>query len=341
MRRITVPLPVVPGRFEASPETFFVRELPLYEASGEGDHLYLTIEKADWTTRQVVRRAAEVFGVDERGIGYAGLKDRHATSRQTISVLGVDVADAGRLAADGLKVLAAARHRNKLKVGHLAGNAFRVVLDTADPEAGAAAARDVLARLTEIGLPNYYGAQRFGRHGDNVDGGMRVLRKGPRAVKGRWKAKLLVSALQSQLFNEYLDARIDAGTFAVVEAGDVMLKLASGGRFVSDDPATDQARYDRGELSITGPMFGTKMRTPPEDSAPGRREAAILDAHGLAPGSFSRVSKIAEGTRRPLRALVSAAEATVRDGALELSFALPPGSYATVLIDEVLGAPSE
>jgi len=323
------------GTFTPSPTDFFVEEIPLYEPSGEGDHLYLRVEKSELTTRALVEHAVATFKVSERDVGYAGLKDRNARTIQTISVLGAHPDDAASLETDRVKVLGAARHRNKLKVGHLAGNRFQATIR--NPLDGSlAAATAILEHFEQHGLANFYGAQRFGAGGANVERARTVLRKGPRAAGSRWKAKLLVSALQSHLFNQYLLQRVEAGHFATVHAGDVLVKVDSGGPFVCEEPAVDQPRHDAFEVSISGPIFGRKMRQPGEGSAPAEWENTVMSDAELTLDDFGKVKKFASGTRRPLRTPVTDTGATLSDGALTVQFVLPSGSYATVLMDELI-----
>ena len=337
MRWLTEDLPGTGGSFRPGPEDFEVEEISLYEPCGEGEHLYLRVEKAGLTTRELVRRAVDCFGVAEADVGYAGLKDRHARTVQTISVRGVAEPDAGRLEGEGIALRWALRHRNKLRVGHLAGNRFRLVVRDVEP-GSEERARAILDRLGTLGLPNFYGAQRFGREGQNAQAGREVLRRGPRTAGSKWRAKFLVSALQAELFNHYLEQRMARGAFARVLEGDVLTKVSSGGIFNCEDPSADQPRLDRFEVSITGPIFGHEMRE--ARGEPGHWEAEILTAAALAPEDFRRAGKMACGTRRPLRAPVREARASTQEGALVLEFGLPAGAYATVLLDEVMkGAP--
>jgi tRNA pseudouridine13 synthase len=331
--RLTQELPGTGGSFTPTPDDFAIEEIPLYEPGGEGEHLYVRIEKVDLTTRDVVRRAMEVFGVPEIDVGYAGLKDKHARSTQTLSLRGVDEHDAGRLESPGLHVLGAKKHRNKLRVGHLAGNRFFAVVRNSG--AGAEErARAILAALSANGLPNYFGEQRFGVADGNVGAGRDVLRRGARSAGSPWKAKFLVSALQSSLFNDYLTKRAARGAFAQVQRGDVLAKVESGGIFRCTEPEIDQARYDRFEISITGPIFGVEMNAP--EGEPGLWEAEALQSAELTVDDFKRVRKIAMGTRRPLRVPVRRVGTEMRGEELLLTFELPSGSYATVLLDEVV-----
>lgn len=163
-RYLTAQLPGCGGRFRQSPEDFLVEEIPLYLPCGEGEHLYLTVEKRGISTFEMLQRLARALGVKERDIGYAGLKDAQAVARQTVSLTGVAPAQATALELDGIKVLAAQRHRNKLRLGHLAGNRFRLRVRGTTPDA-LERALDILHVLADIGVPNRFGAQRYGAFG--------------------------------------------------------------------------------------------------------------------------------------------------------------------------------
>ncbi|MCA8921816.1 MAG: tRNA pseudouridine(13) synthase TruD [Planctomycetes bacterium] len=160
-RRYRTPGEPLPGVIRQQREDFEVEELPLYEACGSGEHVYATIEKRGLPTLELVRRVARELGVSQRAIGYAGLKDARAVTRQTLSFSGVDPARLEGLEADHYRVLSVSRHTNKLKLGHLRGNRFRLRVRGAG--AHAEAARAVLAALEAEGVPNYFGLQRFGR----------------------------------------------------------------------------------------------------------------------------------------------------------------------------------
>lgn len=301
------------------------------------------IEKRDLTTFEAVRRIAAALGVAEGDVGTAGLKDRHAVTRQQISLPPPVTPEAVlALAVDGVRVLAAARHGNKLKTGHLRGNRFRLVVRelAVAPDEAERRARAILERLARPpGAPAWYGEQRFGRAGETLELGMRLLR-GERVTGGGREKRLYVSAAQSELFNRVLEERLKDGLYDRVIAGDVMKKVDSGGLFVSVDPAVDQPRLERGEIAPTGPMFGVEMRAPPAGSEAEARELAVLTAAGLSPGSFARVARLAEGTRRPLGFPLGEPSARADGPTLELRFSLPAGGYATAVAWEILGVAS-
>jgi tRNA pseudouridine13 synthase len=175
---LTPDLPGIGGVIKEKPEDFLVEEQPLYEPSGEGEHLYLYIEKRERTTTDVIRRLAKSFRVGKGDIGYAGLKDKRAVTRQHFSIyLPNKVNDAELLAnvdCDSVKTLWAARHNNKLRRGHHAGNRFVIYVRQVEPTA-VVRAKPILDRLTRSGAPNYVGEQRFGYRGDNAELGRLLL----------------------------------------------------------------------------------------------------------------------------------------------------------------------
>jgi len=316
------------------PEDFRVDELPLYAPSGEGDHTFVRVEKRLRTSEEVARELARAAGVRPRDVGYAGRKDRMAVASQWFSVPGLAPEAAAALELRGARVLEAAAHPHKLRTGHLAGNRFQLVVHGAAPEAlDAAPAR--LAQLVEAGLPNRFGAQRFGREGDNAEQGRRVL-AGEARVRDRRQARFLVSALQAEVFNAVLAERLP--DLVRLEAGDVAIVHESGGAFVVEDPAVEAPRAARFEISASGPIFGTRVLTPTGGVA--ERERRIEAEHGVPEPLQPPRGVRLRGARRPLRVRPGEAEASVHDGALHLTFTLPPGSFATVLVDELLGPPS-
>lgn len=173
---LTAHIPGTGGLIKQSPEEFLVEERPLYEPSGEGEHLFLWIEKRGISTFDVVRKLASICGVSPRDVGYAGLKDVKSVSRQYVSVHGVEESKVANLAFDDFKVLCVKRNTTKLRTGHLAGNYFRLSVHGASP-ASVERAREVVEILKKRGVPNFYGPQRFGAQGRNVVVGRALLRE--------------------------------------------------------------------------------------------------------------------------------------------------------------------
>jgi len=341
---VTADLPGTGGTLRTVDDDFRVDEVPAYPPAGTGDHVFAKIEKRGATTPFAVATLARALGVRDRDIGVAGMKDRHAVTTQWIS-LPPPVTPEKVLAATfpegtAIRVLEAVRHPHKLRTGHLHGNRFRIRIRGVEHGA-AARASEILARLAEApGAPNWFGEQRFGRDGDNAARGRALVTGDIRPGRDRKLDRLLVSALQSELFNAWLIARLADDLYRTALAGDLFHKRG-GGMFACDDPATDGPRIARGEIVPTGPMFGAEMRAPPPDSPAGRRERAILDAAELAPEAFASVRAIAQGTRRDAAIAVTevAVGATTDDQpgeTLEVAFALPAGAYATAVLREVL-----
>jgi len=313
------------------PEDFRVEEIPLYHPTGTGDHTFVRVEKRLRTTEDVARELARIAGAKPRDVGYAGRKDRVAVATQWFSVPRLDPARARDIELPGIRVLEAVRHPHKLRTGQLRGNRFRIAVRDLDDRARATAV-ERLERSCRLGMPNRFGAQRFGRGGDNVQRAQRLL-LGRGAAADRRAARFLLSALQAAVFNEALAARetpLDA-----LELGDVAMVHASGGCFVVEDLARETPRAAAFEISATGPIFGTRLLEP--RGAAAERERAALERFGVVPGNLHLPSGIQlRGARRSLRVKPEEVRAEPIDGGLELCFSLPPGSYATVLLDELL-----
>lgn len=331
------------GLVKESPEAFIVEELPAYEPSGEGEHIYLWVEKRDVSAKKLVHDVAQRFGVRTRDIGVAGMKDRRAITRQWLSVHShdIDPDDVVGPIGDDIEILQAKRHGNKLKTGHLYGNRFEVRLDglmSVNDDAKARVAA-VLERLQEVGVPNYYGSQRFGNDLETLRLGLRRVRgEHPSELKGkRWLERLAVSAAQSAMFNWVLDERIRAGTEQTAQLGDRLNRVGTRGQLFVTPETMDEAvaGMAAGELVPTGPMFGPKMYDVADRVA--ETEARALELFGLTPADFVRVKKIAPGTRRdlfvhfvePVRVLEWGEEH------LKLGFSLPSGAYATIVLAEI------
>jgi tRNA pseudouridine13 synthase len=319
------------ARLRSVPEDFRVEEIPLYHPTGAGDHTFVNVEKRLRTTEDVARALARIAGARARDVGYAGRKDRVAVATQWFSVPGLDPARARDIDLPGVKVLEAVRHPHKLRTGQLRGNRFHIVVRDLDDPACASAVRR-LERLCRLGMPNRFGVQRFGRGGENVERAQRLLR-GEGAPADRRAQRFLLSALQAAVFNAVLAARetpLDA-----LEQGEIAMVHASGGCFVVEDLAREAPRAAAFEISATGPIFGTRVLEPRGEAAV--RERAANERLGVIPGNLKLPRGIRlRGARRPLRVRPEEARAEPIGGGLELRFSLPPGSYATVLLEELL-----
>ena len=342
---LTPDLPGTSGSVRVSEEDFYVEELPLYEPSGAGSHVYVTVEKAGRTTPEVAHELAAVLKVRDRDVGYAGLKDKRAVAVQRFSVPVAPrspdfVERAASASGEGWRVRSVALHANKLRPGHLRGNRFRVVVRGVRPGALDRAER-IAAALRARGAPNLYGPQRFGKRGDNAALGAAILRRDA-APRDRFLRRLALSALQAELFNRCLGARLSDGLFDRAIAGDVMRKRATGGLFVSEDPGADDGRVRTGEIDPTGPLPGHSSFAARADAA--AREAAVLAEAGIDPDSFAVGGGEMEGARRPYRVPIEDLRVEVAaPDALAISFSLPKGSYAACVLREITkeAAPAE
>jgi tRNA pseudouridine13 synthase len=333
---VTGDLPGSGGVLRASPEDFRVDEVPAYLPSGSGPHLYLRVEKRGRTTPDVLRSLSRALGVPEREAGYAGLKDRDALTTQWLSFPAARDPDPAALEAPGLRVLEVSRHGNKLRTGHVRANRFSISVREGDLGRARAAADALAAR----GLPNFFGPQRFGAEGRNAEVGREILAgaatpEARRAARDRFLRRLSISAFQSHLFNRWLAERMADGLFAAALRGDVMKKLDSGGLFDCEDPAVDGPRVERFEISPAGPIFGHKLRAAAHEAL--AREERILVAEGITLEGFARGGGEAEGTRRAARLRVEVSLEALPDG-YRAAFELPKGSYATVVMREIVKA---
>jgi len=327
----TADLPGVGGRIRVRNEDFDVEEVPSYEPCGSGDHLFLWIEKRGMAPEFFARTIAQKLGISPGAIGTAGLKDRYAITRQWVSAPKESEANIGKLDCDTMRVLKSGRHTNKLKPGHLRGNRFRILIRDANRNVAVEA---ILDRIRTQGLPNFYGPQRFGRDGSTVDLGWQCLAgKAPRRIRP-FLFRFALSAVQSLLFNDYLTRRLKDGLFRTVILGDVMTKWPTGGMFVAKDAVAEQVRFDAREIVTAGPMFGKK--TYPAEGLAAEREAAVLRDHNLSPASFGGFGKLVLGTRRQNLIYLDDLAANWEEEGLRLSFTLSAGSYATVLLAEVM-----
>lgn len=397
---LTRSFPGIGGTIKNRPEDFFVQELPLYEPSGEGEHVYCEIQKVGVPTFEAIDRLSRALRVPARDIGYAGLKDARAVTRQMLSISGVTEDQVLAAATPEIQILSAIRHGNKLRLGHLAGNRFAIKVRGVNPTdvVKLEATADELRRR---GVPNYFGEQRFGRRGDNDKLGAALVRGDDEAVvkllfgspdgtvddgqvhqarslfdrgdfegamrawprrqgmerralarfikTGRPEAavrlvddrirRLWVSALQSRMFNDVVAKRIDS--LDKLMDGDLAWKHENGAVFAVGSAEVEQPRCDAFEISPSGPLVGYRMTEP--TGTPAEIEAAAFAVEGMKPADFRRTGDLrVKGARRPLR--VRPADLVLEAGGddfgpyVTAAFTLPPGSFATVVMGELMKA---
>jgi tRNA pseudouridine13 synthase len=331
------------GRIGPEAEDFRVDEIPLYPTRGEGQHYFVLLEKRELTTERLVQAVAKASGAKPFEIGSAGMKDKHAVTSQWLSVPATAKAPPLQWQLpEGIRLLEATRHDNKLRTGHLLGNRFRIRLIDLEGTDLLARAHTVRDALLRDGLENYFGAQRFGFGGQNLERALAFARNGCRG-RNRFDAKLYPSVLQSEVFNRYLHRRKELG-FDRLILGEVVRLNQSGAHFVVEDLDREQPRFAAGDLHLTGPMFGPKCR--PASAAGLQLEEQILAELGIDAEMRTSLSRHAPGTRRDLVVRLEALDVVIEapanaepEGAegqrgLVLEFALPAGSYATQLIRE-------
>jgi tRNA pseudouridine13 synthase len=331
---ITTDLPGIGGEIKAEPAHFVVEEVPLYEPVGEGEHVYVRLTREGWTTRALQRELVSLFGLREVDVGCAGLKDKQARVTQTFSLLVRDV-DEAKVAhrieeALPVEVVWARRHRNKLRRGHLLGNRFRIVVLHPEPEA-MARAEGIAQALQAHGLPNFYGAQRFGIEGDNAQRGREVLLSG-RGPRERWLKRFLLSAYQAALFNTWLTERIRRGWFERLLAGDIAKKTDTGGLFEVMDAAVELPRFQQREITYTGPIYGARMRW--ASGEPGELERMLLETAEVTTEMLRRARL--DGSRRPALLFLNDLSIEPHPNGLLFTFTLPKGAYATTLLREFM-----
>ncbi len=338
---ITDDLPGIGGQLRLTPDHFVVEEIPLYEASGEGQHLYVNLTKVGLTTKEVQAQLEQLFGLKRGEVSFAGMKDKQARTTQTFSLnVGFQhaefVEEAAARIADQLPVEVhwVRFHRNKLRLGHLLGNRFTItVTQLACDQATAMSRAAVIAeRLAASGLPNFFGPQRFGSGGTNVQQGLAILRGEP-TRHNSWLRRFLISTYQSFLCNRYLARRVELGLFDRMLTGDVAKKHATGGMFQVEDGAVETPRLAAQEISFTAPMYGPKMWAATGEAA--ELEAAVLAESPVGMDAFAAVR--VEGTRRMGRLLANDVQIALADeDGLTLSFSLPKGAFATTLLREFM-----
>jgi tRNA pseudouridine13 synthase len=320
------------GKIRDQPQDFLVEEVPAYAPEGRGEHLFVRFQKTDLNTPDAVRRIAEALGANPRESGWAGLKDRRAVTVQWASFYRADPDAARALDLPGIQVLDAARHPHKIRTGHLRSNRFVIRIRGAGEHL--AIASQVLAVLAQQGAPNYYGEQRFGHDRGNLARARAWLLEGAPPPGDRFQRKLIASTLQSEIFNQWLAARVRDGALNRPIAGDLMRKEDSGGLFVAHDVDEASERMQRWEISPTGPMLGAKMRWP-EDEAE-RIERALCERWGFDTACLSRLRALLPGTRRVARVRPADISLGEYPEGIEVAFTLPKGAYATVILRELM-----
>lgn len=315
------------------PGDFLVDERLGFEPEGEGEHCWLQLEKIGLNTAEVVQRIALLAGVRRLDVGYAGLKDRNAITRQWFSVHlpGQADPDWSLLEGEQVRLLAAIRHPRKLRRGVHSANAFRLRLADLSGDRS-----DLQRRLDAIlsgGVPNYFAEQRFGRQGATLQQALDWAHRGGPRVK-RARRGLYLSALRSLLFNTLLAQRVEQKLWNTVRLGDVCMLRGTRSLFVCDAEGPDiWERLRSGDLHPGLPLWGVGER-PGAVETLAEQDQALLE---LAPIADFLLSKKVDLAHRPARVVPDDFSwEFCDDGGLRLAFTLPVGSYATAVLREVV-----
>lgn len=348
--------PIQNVHFTKNNSDFTVSEIPMYEFSGEGEHLVLHVRKKDMTTWQMIQTLSEVCGAKARDFGYAGLKDKDGMTTQYISIHKSYEAKLEGFTHDKIKILSRTYHNNKIKIGHLKGNRFFIRLKKVLPT-DALKLEQALRTIKEEGYPNFFGYQRFGREKNNFEQGRAIL-KGERRERNKKIKDLLISAYQSELFNQWLSKRIEISRlingfnekeiasmfpwdketikavkkqprFMKILPGDVCHHYPHGKAYICEDTVVESERFALRDVTLTGWLPGSRAM----------RSEGI--AKEIETEFFAEAEPFLDqmnGARRFAWSFAEDVEWNYREQEawFEMQFSLQKGSYATVVLEEVL-----
>jgi len=322
--------PSVSGVIRSQPEDFQVDEELGFDLTGEGEHVCLHIRKRNANTDFIAKQVARLADVKNMDVSYAGLKDRHAVTTQWFSIYLSNKPDPdwSQLNSDEVEVLEVKRHNRKLRRGSLKGNHFKLVVRELDGDTSSFEQR--LQTISNNGVPNYFGEQRFGR--DNLAKAAGLF-NAEFKVKDRNKRSMYLSAARSAIFNEVLSTRVAAASWNRALAGDVMMLNGSHSVF-SVETVDDEINRRMAEFDIhpTGPMWGRGRL--PSIAETQQLEQQCADNFALFCGGLEKAGMKQE--RRALRLPVSKLEWQLNDNNLSLSFFLSSGCYATSVLRELV-----
>uniref|UniRef100_A0A486XJY1 tRNA pseudouridine synthase D n=1 Tax=Rheinheimera sp. BAL341 TaxID=1708203 RepID=A0A486XJY1_9GAMM len=321
--------PTATALLRQQPSDFVVEEQLNFTPSGSGEHILLYIEKTGQNTQYVAKQLAELTGLRARDISYAGLKDRHAVTRQWFCFkwpIKQDI-DWQSWALEGCTILQMQRHYRKLRLGALKANRFNIRL------AAVSDVSQVLQRAEQIvqGVPNYYGEQRFGINGGNLALAQQLFTGS--SISDRKLRGLALSAARSFVFNQQVSERIRAGYFNTVLDGDVLQLNGSGSVFRAPQAdSTLQQRLEAQDVHITACLAG--IGEPMVSSVAAGFEQQVLAQHQTLVQGLVEYRLKAE--RRAIRLLPQQLTIRQQGADIELSFALPAGRFATSVLRELV-----
>lgn len=329
--------PQASGVLKSKPEDFVVREELGYEPSGEGEHIFLWVQKTGLNTAFVAEQIAKFCQLPLRTVSYAGRKDKHAVTQQWfgVHVPGKKEFNWSKMDLDGLQILSVKRHHKKLRVGNLKGNRFELTIRELNDFDQI---EQRLLVIKNLGVPNYFGPQRFGDtrhhpHGSNLALAEKML--AGEVIKNRNKRSMAISALRSWLFNQFVSARISNALWQQAITGDVMVLTGSNSFFIVEqiDQHISQ-RMLQNDISISAPLWG-------KGPLPSKLEAADFEqsiAHKNSDVCGFLSSLGLQQERRSTRLLPENLQWQIQDNRLDIQFSLPSGCFATSVVREVLNA---
>ncbi len=335
--------------FKQSSRDFTVEEIPLYDFSGEGEHLILKIRKKETSTHELINHISATLGIRSMELGYAGLKDKNALTTQYISLNKKLAHDIHKIENENIKILQETYHNNKIKIGHLKGNKFFIRLKKVD-KINLLKMENEIKSIEKNGFPNYFGFQRFGRDGQNHQLGKQLARD-KKGKKHKRMDKFFISAYQSEVFNKWLATRValsktieefsndelakllgcDKKKIALLKtqetrfkllSGDVMMHYPYGKLFLAEELQAESGRFAQKSIAPTGPLIG-KGGTQPID-----------DALVFEQPFFDDKIQVAGARRYGVVFCDNIDGRYIEEKAhYELNFSLPKGTYATTLIE--------
>jgi tRNA pseudouridine13 synthase len=324
--------PIGTARFKSAHEDFLVEEILGFEPTGEGEHCLVWLEKIDRNSNDVASEIAKKLGLRRRLVNHCGLKDRVGITRQwfSIHIPGAASPIAADLNSDGVRVLNITRHLRKLRRGCHRGNRFRVRLR--DCTFTREAAWERWESIVDRGVPNYFGPQRFGRDGGNIDLVRRFM-SGEVEVRDRDLRGLLISAARSFLFNACVGRRVRSGTWDAPLDGEVFGFADKRSLVVPENRRGDEfERVRKGTLEMTAPLWGQGELMSVADVR--KLEQGIADSYPELSAGLARLNLVQERRVMRLKPQLAAIQ-WESESTLVLSFELPTGTYATTLLREL------
>lgn len=327
--------PSARGMIKAVPEDFVVVEELGYSPCGEGEHIYLWVEKQGLNTAYVAEQLAKYSGLPLRAVTYAGRKDKFAVTRQWFGVHkpGKTDIDWTALTLPGLKILNAVRHNKKLRTGVLKGNRFELRVTGLSEQDGIS---ERLLLAANKGVPNYFGSQRFGNTRHHSQGGNLHLAESLVAgeqIRNRNKRSMAISALRAWLFNEFIHHRIERDLWNRPVQGDVMVLSGSNSFFIAEqDLAAAEIRMEQKDIALSAPMWGSGQ--PDSTMEALKFESDIAGAHQGVCETLAALGLKQE--RRAISLFPKDMQWQLSDDSLELQFSLPAGAFATSVLREIV-----